>query len=849
MDISLNWLKEYIDLTDLKLDSITHALTDIGLEVEAIKPSATFGESVIVGRILEASKHPNADSLQLCKVDIGGQNALSIVCGAPNARSGLTVCVATVGTELPGGLKIKEAKIRGEASFGMLCSAKELGIAESNEGILELSSHAKIGVPVLEVLGLNDIMVTLNVTPNRADCLGHIGVARDLSARLNRPLKWPQQQLGPLKSTTSSTQAKVKIESDRCGRFSVLPIKNIKVVPSPSWLKSRLETCGMRSINLIVDLTNYVMLEMNHPVHAYDDRHVAGKSFVIREARAEETFKTLDRVERKLNEGDLLICDSEKPIGIAGIMGGENSEVKSDTTSILLEVAYFDPGSVRATSKRLGMHTEASHRFERGIDPAGCQKVAARFADLLTTCVQELKSEGQILDLPIVGPEIIDIYPVPIQPRLIALRISEAKNFLASPHLTQELIKKYFKGLEFRLVDHNQDRMVFEIPSWRVDIERECDLIEEIGRLQGYDKVPLLLPKMSLAPTPQDELVDFQESARVAAASLGLRETISFPFWSNDDASKLRLSASHPLFPSIKLKNPISEDSGLMQTSLIAAMLKAVTQNRRRGVKGAKLFEVGRGYFSFVDKKFDHKAFPNWSGLIRKGRHLTPRAKQDQDRPTERHWLSGIIDQPFQQKTWFAKEEPLNFFHVKRTLESWFRIFGIQNTQYSHTTLDQYPFLNPQTSAIISVNGKTLGWLGEIHPETAIQFDLEPKSVPIAFEIDLEVALDIASLQTKRSSESFKFPPTTRDLALLVSDSVTHDEISSVIAKSPSHSLLKHWSIFDVYTGEGIPAGKKSVGWSFQFQSADRTLTDVEVDQEFKIITQFLSDQFKAEQR
>ena len=847
MQISLNWLKDYINLDGVSVDQVAATLTDIGLEVEGIQKSAAFGDTVVVGKILEAVKHPNADTLRVCKVDVGKPEPLQIVCGAPNARVGLDACVALVGTTLPGDFKIKEAKIRGEESYGMMCSAKELGLGEGHEGIIELPSGFKPGTPVIRALGLDDVSLTLNVTPNRADCLGHIGVARDLSARLGKPIKTPTPN--PKASNISSKDVHIDIKTDRCGRFTAFVVKNIRAVASPTWLKRRIESVGMRSINLIVDLTNYVMLEMNHPVHAYDERDVNGRKFVIREALEGEKFKTLDNVERQLKAGDVLICDGERSIGLAGIMGGLNSEVKEDTTSIILEVAWFDPNSIRATSRRLGLHTEASHRFERGVDITNADKVAKRFGELLEQCVTELNASGGKLPMPEIAQDVADAYPVKPQPRLIALRVSQAKNFLASPHLTTDQIKKIFEGLQIRLADQAQDRMVFEIPSWRVDLERECDLIEEIARLVGYDKIPCQLPKMSLEPTPEDALVDFIETARSAMAARGLRETISFPFWSDDDPQRLRLKSDHPLRPSIKLVNPIADDAKWMHTTLICALLKAVQNNRRHGVKGSRLFEIGRGYFDFNKRPLQRNSFALFKNLDRKGRHLSPRAREEKNRPIERHWVGGIVDQPWTKKSWDATESSASFYQIKGIVIGWLNGFGLTDVQVNRIKAEEVPFLHPGASAYLLAKGQVLGWIGEIHPEVAMAYDLEPKESPICFELDLEAVLDASSKKSKPTTESFKFPPSTRDLALLVDADLTHDEMSAAITKFPQKRQLRSWHIFDVFQGINIPAGKKSVAWSFSFQSTEKTLTDSEVDGEFKNLTTYLTTTFKAEQR
>ena len=848
MQISMNWLKDYINLDGFSVDQICASLTDIGLEVEAISKSAAFGDTVVVGRIISAEKHPNADTLRVCKVDVGKPEPLQIVCGAPNARAGIDTCVALVGTSLPGDLKIKEAKIRGEESFGMMCSAKELALSDGHEGIVELAAGFKAGTPVIKVLGLDDIVLTLNVTPNRADCLGHIGVARDLSARLGKSIEIPTAG-GKKTPNFSSKEIQVEIQTDRCDRFTAIAIRNVRAVSSPGWLKQRLEAVGMRSINLIVDATNYVMLEMNHPIHAYDSRDVIGKKFVIREAREGEVFKTLDNIERVLKAEDALICDGERPIGLAGIMGGMNSEIKSDTTSLILEVASFDPISVRTTSRRLGIHSEASHRFERGIDMHRADRVAWRFGELLQACVEELNAAGADLPVPEVAGDLVDVFPKIPNPRLIALRCGEARRILACPIVTNDQIKKMFEGLQFRLADQNQDRLVFEIPTWRMDCERECDLVEEVGRLLGYDKVPYQLPSMTIEPTVEDPFVNFIEDARTDMALRGLRETICLPFWSDDDAGKLRLPSDHPFVPSLKIANPITEDSRWLHTTLACGLIKAVEKNRRHGVKGARLFELGRGYYDFNAKPVSRSTYNLFKAIDRKGRHLSVRAREEKNRPTERHWISGIIDQPWTPKSWNTAETATSFFHAKAIVLAWLKGFGIVDVQVNRIEKDNVPFLHPGSSAYLFAKGQVIGWLGELHPEVAIAYGLEPTQPPMLFELDLEGVLDLSSKRPKFSTESFKFPANTRDLALLVNSELTHDAMAAAIGQFPQKKYLREWHIFDIFQGANIAEGKKSVAWSFSFQSSEKTLSDQEVDGEFKNLTTYLSTTLKAEQR
>lgn len=843
MQISIAWLKEWVNLDGVSVESLSQTLTDIGLEVEAVKPLASFGDDVVVGRINSCEKHPGADQLQVCKVDVATGAELTIVCGAPNARQGLTVAVATIGATLPDGLKIKQAKIRGQESYGMLCSSKELGLSDENAGILELDASLTLGQPIRKAMALDDVVLTLNVTPNRADCLGHKGVARDVSAKLGRVLQKTIVSYTAA-SSVSSKAVGIKIDSSKCQRFTALKISGVKAVASPDWLKRRISACGLRPVNLIVDLTNFVMLEMNHPVHAYDARDVKQESFVIREAKSGESIKTLDGQVRSLSEGDLLICDASNILGIAGVMGGFQSEIKPDTSEIILEVAGFDPISVRKTSKRLGIHTEASHRFERGVDAADAEKVARRFAHLLERCSKELG-----LPSPSIAADVKDSTQFTRQPKMVAVRLGYAKSFLCMNHLTVDGVKKSLDLLGFRFVDQNQERLLFEVPSWRMDCERECDLVEEIGRMAGFDKVPVLLPTMSLQPTPEDPLIDFIEQVRWVVAGIGLRETISFPFWSGNESQKLLLSNdSHPLWPSLKIINPIADDAVWMRTTLVPSLLKQTLGNRNQGTKGSRLFEIGRGFFRPLNAPKTQS--PCWISYKSQGSHLSPKAKGDMERPIERQLVAGVIDQPLFGKVWDRPETPATAFHGKEIVASLLEVFGIQNVQYMHLEASHgLTFVHPKQSAVIARGDRILGWIGQLHPRAAMAFGFDVAELPVLFELDLELIHQASTDRSKISSVSYKFPPSTRDLAMLVDESVSYQDISTQILKQSGSGHLKDFRVFDVYRGANIPAGKKSMGLTFLFQSAVKTLTDQEVEGEFKGITDNLLNAFGAERR
>ncbi len=499
MKISLHWLSDYIDIKNYSPDVIAKVLTDLGLEVEAIEHIGKLDPNIVVAHVLTEMKHPNADTLHLCTVDDGsGHGPIQVVCGAHNVRQGLKIAFSRVGSTLPDGMKIKEAKLRGEQSCGMICSERELGLSDEHGAILELPLHLKVGQPIQEALQLEDHILTLNVTPNRGDCLGYLGVAQELSAKLKIPLKRPNLS-NPESKVQTKNILKLQIENhEDCPRFVALYVKNISPVVSPEWVKRRLEKNGMRGVNLIVDATNYAMLEWGQPNHAYDVRDIAGNKIIVRSANDNELIATLDGKKHQLNSGDILISDEDGPVGLAGVMGGEQSEVKNDTSEIILEVAAFSPSSVRKTSKRLTIHTEASHRFERGINIDVLPQVARRVAHLIFSWSQELKSQGIECKIPEIASDLVEFYPKPTQPSRIALRVKKVQQIIGSRDISANEIKDILSGLNIHLMDQAEDRMLFEVPLSRGDIVREMDLIEEVARHRGYDKIQSELPKMSL---------------------------------------------------------------------------------------------------------------------------------------------------------------------------------------------------------------------------------------------------------------------------------------------------------------------------------------------------------------
>ncbi|RZA18951.1 MAG: phenylalanine--tRNA ligase subunit beta, partial [Proteobacteria bacterium] len=595
MQVSWRWLNEYIDLKDITVEQLSKTLTSIGLEVEGIDEKKPLKGDVVVGKILSAVQHPNADKLRVCQVDAGDKEPLTIVCGAHNARAGIKVAVAKVGSELPGDFKIKESKIRGEKSVGMLCSGAELQLSSDSDGIIELPEGLSLGSSIADYFHMNDTIIEIGLTPNRSDCLGLIGLARDLAAKLDKTLKIPDEKSAKTDSSLKSeSHISVKIHDAKdSARFTALYVADVRTIPSPQWLQRRLQYTGLRPINLLVDATNYVMLESGQPIHAYDERDISGKTLEVRRAKAGETLQSLDEQTRKLVDTDIVIADAKKAVGIAGIMGGANSEIKKDTTAIVIEVAHFNPSLVRKTSKRFALHTEASHRFERGIDIENTAWVARRVAALILSCTEEMKrNEGLDIPTPRIASTLVDQYPKTWEPKVIELRLPRLHAISGIKSLNTEQAAKILEKLGCKIATKNDNPLKVTPPSWRHDLEREVDLIEEVVRIFGYDQIPLTLPKVEMGVLAEHPLIDFIDLTKVALAQIGLHETISFPFMGTEDLDRLSISSEHPLSAAVKIINPLVEHHRLMRTTMIVGLIQALQQNRRNGLKGSRLFEL-----------------------------------------------------------------------------------------------------------------------------------------------------------------------------------------------------------------------------------------------------------------
>jgi phenylalanyl-tRNA synthetase beta chain len=779
MRISHKWLSEYVDVPSP--DELARRLTGVGLEVEAVERLGAELGGVVAGRILASEKHPNAEKLSLTRVDAGGPDPLQIVCGAKNYEVGDVVPVATIGTVLPGGMKIERAKLRGVESFGMLCSARELGIDADASGLLILPRDAKPGTPVADVLGLADAVLEVNVTPNRPDALSHVGIAREVAALLGLPLRPPAPKLDQ-RGAPASDAVRVRIEApDRCARYAARVVEGVRIGPSPGWLARRLEACGVRSISNVVDVTNFVLLELGHPLHAFDLDKVAGHEIIVRTARPGERMTTLDGKERALDAEDLVIADRDRGSALAGVMGGGDSEISPGTTRVLVESAWFSPAGIRRTSKRHQLRSEASFRFERGADPGAVIPALDRCAQLLA----ELAGGT-------VRPGIVDANPRPYSPTSVRLAWVRPSQVLGS-NVERGTTRRILGGLGFVEKDSSDAGATFQVPSWRVDIAHEEDLIEEICRTQGYDAIPERLPAASVEPpAPARDRVALAR-VREALEGAGFSEAVTFSFVAPAD-----VEAVDPGARPIALANPISADMAVMRTSLVGSLLRNVAHDRRQGLETVRVYEIASVYL--------------------------PRADAERNPPAdERRRVCGVLAGRRSPVSWGVSGDPVDFYDAKAAVESALAALGVRDARVQVDPSTKW--LHPRSAgAVLLADGTRAGAVGEIHPRTAAAFEL-PRGV-FAFELEVEPLVAAMQLVAPYAPVP-RLPPLLRDLAVVVEDRVRAADVLAVVRAEP---LVDDVSLFDVYTGAPIPAGKKNLAMAISYRAADRTLTDAEAD-------------------
>jgi len=774
MLVPLKWLNDYVKVDDIDPKEFADAMTMSGSKVEEVIETGKEISNVVTGKVLSIEKHPDADKLVVCQLDVGSDN-IQIVTGANNMKVGDVVPVALHGSTLPGGVKIKKGKLRGVESNGMMCSAVELGldIPDAVHGIHILPPDTPIGVDIREVLGLNSIIVDFEITPNRGDCLSIIGMAREAAVTFDRELKIPQVHV---KENDEDIKDYLDVEikaKDLCRRYTARVVKNVKIRQSPEWLKERLKEAGIRPINNIVDITNYVMLEYGQPLHAFDYDTRANNKIIVRRAYDGEKLYTLDGKERTLDSSMLVIADSEKSLGIAGVMGGLNSEITENTKNIVFESANFNGTSLRLTSKAMGFRTEASSRFEKGIDPNITEVAVNRAAEL----VAELEA-GEVVG------GIIDKYEDVLEPWTIDIDPDRINRFLGTDLKAEEMIKMLEK-LGITII--RGDGLKAQIPTFRGDLELEVDIAEEIARIYGYDKIAATLMRGETVQGGRSREQKIQDKTKDILVGAGFYETVTYSFMSNADFDKIKLPVDSSLRCAVKIMNPLGEDMSIMRTTLIPSMLQVISRNYSRKVEEGQFFEIGRVYLPLEDK---NAKLPHEKNILIIG-------------------MYGSYD----------------FFDIKGIVELLFEELGI--SKYGFTRETENPTFHPGKTANILIKNKPVGIVGEIYPDVLDEFEIPVKTYICELDFD---AITIAADLEKSYKPLPKYPAIERDMALLLNDETMVCEVEDIIRKKGGN-LVESIKLFDVYKGKQVPEGKKSVAYSIIYRANDRTLKDEEANE------------------
>jgi len=801
MKVSLSWLKEYVSL-EWDADRLAEALTMAGLEVDTIFDRFAYLRQVKVAQVRAVRQHPQADRLKLCDVSTG-DGLFQVVCGAPNVKEGMLSALAVPGAVLPDGRTLEETRIRGEASQGMLCSEAELELGSDASGIWALPEDLPLGASLAQALRLSDIVLDIDLTPNRPDCLSILGVAREAAALQNCSLRHPD--IGTSEAGRAiADRTSVTIEDpDLCPRYTACLIEGVTIGPSPAWLQDRIRSVGMRPINNVVDITNFVMMELGQPLHAFDFDRLAGHRIVVRRARDGETFVTLDNKERVLDSEMLMICDGEKPVGIGGVMGGLNSEVEASTRRVLLESACFNPVSIRRTAKRLNLNSEASHRFERGVDPQGTVMALHRAAELIAELGGGTLVDGHL-----------DVHPHPHQAPSIRLDIARTNRLLGTS-LAADEIAQLLESIEIITEVVSPEELDARPPAFRVDIHEPEDLLEEIARLWGYNRIASRKPHVAADNVGSNRPLDLKKRVRSLMNGFGFTETINFSFISERSCDHLRLSAGDPRRALVKILNPLTEDQNVMRTSLIPGLLETVQRNIAQQIKNLKIFEVGKIFFS-----------------------------QGQDRqPDEHDILAALWTGARHESTWNRPAVECDFYDIKGILEGLFTGLQMKGSHFVRMKAQQAPYLRSGAAAEIAIADQPIGCIGEIHSEVLSSFNL--KQSAFIFEIDLDRLITLIPEQIQAAPLP-RYPSTSRDITLIVDADLDAQTVLSEIHRMENDLVETVW-IFDVFKGRPIPNGKKSLSLRVVYRSVEETLEDEAVNRIHHGLTQQLLEACQAD--
>ncbi len=795
MKVAVSWLKEYVDFEDT-IEGLADKLTFAGLEVEAIETIGSDFAGVVVGEVQKVEPHPGADKLRMCTVEYGAEETMRVVCGAPNVEVGGKYPFAPVGTTLPCGITLKKAKIRGEVSMGMLCAKDELDLGEDHSGLLVLDSGLEPGTPFVQVWGEPETVIELEITPNRPDCLSMIGVAREMAVLYGSELKIP---VFDVEETAGEAAAEIAVridDAEKCPRYTARVLKGATIAPSPEWMQKRLEAADVRPINNVVDITNYVMLETGHPLHAFDKTLVAGHQIIVRTAAAGEKMQTLDDIERELTEEMLVIADAQKPSAIAGVMGGGESEIKDGTTTILLEAAAFETSTIRHTAKKLGLITDSSYRFQRGVNTDSVEWASRRAAALMCDLAGAKLCAG-----------IIDAYPQPKEQIRIPFAWKRIESMIGA-EISDADMKRIFNALEIGIEDDNGETAVAVAPSFRLDLEREVDLVEEIARIHGVDNIPAKTPLAKVIPDSDDSRVRAVSGLRNVLQGLGVSEIMNYTL------------VNHPLLDLFNKKNraereelphPISMDQSVMRTSLIPQLVESLGRNHSRQVNEACFYELGRTF-----KRVD--GAPVQTETVSLG-------------------MMGPVGRSQLNKRAPVSEEEM-FVWMKGLVE---KLADNQKLAITFKAQDRPEFEAGKAVSVL-VDGETVGYMGLVNKTARDEWRL---TGPIAAaELQLDALLKNV-FEISKTEELALFPSMSRDIALVLDESVKHEDVVKLIKKANPKDL-ESFGLFDVYQGKGIEKSKKSLAYTFVYRSSKQTLTDKKVNKAHQKLTEFLCKQLGA---